>query len=86
MHEERGIISSEHNTMSTHLKTGDHVSWNTPQGMTTGKIVRVIPARTKVEGRTIDASRSDPRYEVESEKSGKHAIHRGDALHKSRKT
>ncbi|MFM0718104.1 DUF2945 domain-containing protein [Paraburkholderia strydomiana] len=27
-----------------------------------------------------DASESDPHYEVESEKSGKHAVHRSDAL------
>jgi hypothetical protein len=35
-----------------------------------------------VEGRTVNASKSDPHYEVESEKSGKRAVHRGDALHR----
>ncbi|MFM0173205.1 hypervirulence associated TUDOR domain-containing protein [Paraburkholderia sediminicola] len=68
--------------MSQHLKSGDRVSWTTPQGLTHGKVVRVISTHTTVNGRTIDASTSDPHYEVESEKSGKHAVHRRDALHR----
>ena len=68
--------------MSQHLKPEDRVSWNTPQGMTHGRVVRVISAPTTVDGRTVNASKTDPHYEVESEKSGKHAVHRGDALHK----
>ena len=65
---------------SPHLKLHDRVGWNTPQGMTQGRIVRVISTHTTVDSGTIDASESDPHYEVESEKSGKHAVHRGDAL------
>ncbi|WP_144108363.1 DUF2945 domain-containing protein [Paraburkholderia sp. BCC1886] len=66
--------------MSGHLKVHDRVSWNTPQGMTHGKVVRVISTHTSVDGHTVDASKDDPQYEVESEKSGKHAVHRGAAL------
>lgn len=66
--------------MTTHFKPHDHVSWNTPQGVTQGKVVRIISSRTTVDGRTVDASESDLHYEVESEKSGKRAVHRGDAL------
>jgi hypothetical protein len=68
--------------MSQRLKPGDGVSWNTPQGVTHGKVVRVISTHTTVEGRTVNASTSDPHYEVESEKSGRHAVHRGNALHR----
>lgn len=68
--------------MSQLLKPGDRVAWNTPQGVTHGKVVRVISVHTTVEGRTVDASKSDPHYEVQSETSGKHAVHRGDALHR----
>lgn len=68
--------------MSQHLKPEDRVSWNTPQGVTHGKVVRVISSCTTVDGRTVNASKSEPQYEVESEKSGKHAVHRGDALRK----
>ncbi|WP_144145532.1 DUF2945 domain-containing protein [Paraburkholderia sp. BCC1884] len=66
--------------MSSSLKLHDRVSWNTPQGPTQGKIVRVISTHTSVDGHTVAATTTDPHYEVESEKSGKHAVHRGDAL------
>lgn len=68
--------------MNSPLKLHDRVSWNTPQGVTQGKIVRVISTHSSVDGRTVAASKTDPHYEVESEKSGKHAVHRGDALHR----
>ncbi|WP_244816209.1 DUF2945 domain-containing protein [Caballeronia sp. Lep1P3] len=66
--------------MSRALKPHDKVSWNTPQGETTGHIVRVISERTKLDGHTVNASPDDPHYEVESDKSGKHAVHKGSAL------
>jgi hypothetical protein len=66
--------------MTAHFKPHDRVSWNTPRGFSQGKVVHVISTYTTVDGKTVDASKSDPRYEVESEKSGKHAVHRGDAL------
>ncbi|HWT34672.1 MAG TPA: DUF2945 domain-containing protein [Paraburkholderia sp.] len=68
---------------SRHLKRGDRVSWNTPQGMTTGRIVRAITMDTELDGHTVAASKDDVRYEVESEKSGKRAVHRAEALHKT---
>jgi Hypervirulence associated proteins TUDOR domain len=66
--------------MTQRLKLHDHVSWNTPQGMTRGEIVRVITNRTTFAGHTVAASEDDPHYEVASEKTGKHAVHRGDGL------
>jgi hypothetical protein len=69
--------------MSHRLKTGDRVTWNTPQGMTTGTVVRRIIRDTELDGHTVAASKDDPRYEVESEKSGEHAVHRPEALEKA---
>ncbi|KMZ13947.1 hypothetical protein BHUM_02281 [Candidatus Burkholderia humilis] len=66
--------------MSKHFKLHDHVSWNTPQGETTGKIVKVITEHTKIDGHTVSASKDDPHYEVESDKSGKRAVHKGESL------
>jgi hypothetical protein len=66
--------------MTTHFKPHDHVSWNTPQGETSGHVVRVIATHTNVNGHTVAASADEPQYEVESEKSGKRAVHRGSAL------
>ncbi|HVE08359.1 MAG TPA: DUF2945 domain-containing protein [Paraburkholderia sp.] len=66
--------------MTHRFKTHDRVSWNTPQGITYGEVVRVITQRTTFAGHTVAASKDDPHYEVASEKSGKHAVHRGDGL------
>ncbi|WP_244849194.1 DUF2945 domain-containing protein [Caballeronia sp. SL2Y3] len=66
--------------MSRSLKVHDHVSWNTPQGETTGRVVRVISERTTLDGHTVNASKDDPHYEVESDKSGKRAVHKSNAL------
>ncbi|GAB5094983.1 hypervirulence associated TUDOR domain-containing protein [Caballeronia sp. HLA56] len=66
--------------MTQSLKLHDHVSWNTPQGETTGHVVKAIHERTTVDGHTVNASKSDPHYEVESDKSGKHAVHKAEAL------
>ncbi|MDR5783586.1 DUF2945 domain-containing protein [Caballeronia sp. LZ065] len=66
--------------MSHAFKVKDHVSWNTPQGETTGHVVRVITERTHLDGHTVNASSDDPHFEVESDKSGKRAVHKGDAL------
>jgi Hypervirulence associated proteins TUDOR domain len=71
--------------MSHRLKTGDRVTWNTPQGMTTGTVVRRIIRDTELDGHTFTASKEDPRYEVESEKSGEHAVHRAEGLEKVHK-
>ncbi|SAK58090.1 PF11160 family protein [Caballeronia pedi] len=66
--------------MSTSFKLRDHVRWNTPQGETTGHVVRIVTERMTLDGHTVNASHDDPHYEVESDKSGKRAVHRADAL------
>ena len=71
--------------MSHRLKTGDRVTWNTPQGMTTGMVVRRIIRDTDLDELHVSASKDDPHYEVESEKSGAHAVHRAEALEKVHK-
>lgn len=65
---------------SRELSTGTRVSWNTPQGETTGHIVEVATQRTHVSGQTLDASEDDPRYIVESDQTGARAGHKADAL------
>jgi hypothetical protein len=65
------------------FKQGDEVEWNTPQGKTRGTVKKKLTDRTEVGGQTIAASEEDPRYLVESEKSGKEAAHKPDALSKA---
>ncbi|SDV51251.1 hypervirulence associated TUDOR domain-containing protein [Chitinasiproducens palmae] len=68
--------------MNQRLKPHDPVAWQTPQGETHGQVTRVIKHATTVRGRHVAASPEAPSYEVQSAKSGKHAVHRASALHK----
>jgi len=62
------------------FKHGDKVEWNTPQGKTHGMVKKKLTSSTEVGGQKINASEDDPRYLVESEKSGKEAAHKPDTL------
>jgi len=66
--------------MTKAFKVGDHVQWQTPQGETSGHIVRVHEKDGHIGGHPIKASPAEPRFEVESDASGKHAVHQGSAL------
>ena len=68
--------------MAQEFKEGDKVEWNTPQGKTRGVVKEKLTSRTEVGGQTVAASDDDPRYLVESEKSGKEAAHKPNALKK----
>lgn len=62
------------------LSEGDHVSWNTPQGVTHGVIVDKRITDFHFKGQKFIATRDDPAFIVESEKTGARAAHQGDAL------
>ena len=64
------------------FKQGDEVEWNTPRGKTRGTVRKKLTSRTEVGGHTVAASEEDPRYLVQSEKSGKEAAHKPEALDK----
>jgi Hypervirulence associated proteins TUDOR domain len=64
---------------------GDRVAWDTPQGKTTGRVVEKLTGDQRVrnpgqKGTKVAASEDDPRYVVESDKTGKRAAHRPEAL------
>jgi Hypervirulence associated proteins TUDOR domain len=61
-------------------KQGDKVEWNTPQGKTRGTVKKKLTSDTEVGGQKVNASEANPRYLVESEKSGKEAAHKPGAL------
>ena len=69
--------------MAQEFKQGDHVDWNTPQGKTRGTVKKKLTSNTEIGGQKVNASEDDPRYLVESEKSGKQAAHKPDALSKA---
>ena len=68
--------------MALDFKQGDRVNGNTPKGETYGKVKKVLTSSTEVGGQKINASEDDPRYLIESEKSGNEAAHKPDSLSK----
>ena len=65
--------------MAQDFKQGDRVKWNTPQGETYGKVKKKLTSSTEVGGQKVNASEDDPRYLIESEKSGNEAAHKPDS-------
>ena len=68
--------------MAKSVKVGDKVGWDSSGGHSTGKVVKKQTAATKVKGQKVAASAADPRYIVESAKSGKRAAHKASELKK----
>ena len=68
--------------MTEDIKKGDHVEWSSHGSKTEGTVEKKITSRTESSGRTVDASKDEPQYEVKSDKSGKTAVHKPDALKK----
>ena len=69
--------------MSEKFKKGDKVKWETSQGETEGKVVRKQTSKTKIKDHTVKATKGDPQFIVESDKSGKRAAHKPEALKKA---
>ena len=67
--------------MSDDLEKGDHVTWSSHGQEVEGTVKRRITSETEASGRTVKASQDEPQYEVESDKSGKTAVHKPSALH-----
>ena len=61
---------------------GDHVSWNSEAGHVTGRILRVHNADFDYKGHRRRASKNDPQYEIESDKTDHIAAHKESALTK----
>jgi hypothetical protein len=68
--------------MSEELKKGDKVQWNTAQGKTSGEVKKKLTSETDIKGHHVAASKHNPQYLVESEKSGKKAAHKPESLDK----
>jgi Hypervirulence associated proteins TUDOR domain len=68
--------------MAEEFKVGDRVQWKTSQGNTTGIVKQKITSPTEIKGHHVAASEDNPEYLVESDKTGKEAAHKPDALEK----
>lgn len=68
--------------METQFKVGDHVSWNSEAGRVSGIIIKVHTNNFDYKGYTHHATKTDPQYEIKSDKSNHIAAHKGSALTK----
>lgn len=62
------------------FSVGDHVSWNSEAGRVSGHIVKVHGKDFDYKGHRRRASKEDPQYEIESDKTDHVAAHKEDAL------
>jgi len=68
--------------MAKDVNPGDKVRWNTSQGETSGTVRKKLTRPTRIKGHRVAASPNNPEYLVVSDKSGKEAAHKPDALRK----
>ena len=69
--------------MTKTLRKGDKVEWDSSGGHSVGKVVKKVTSETHIKGHKVVASKDDPQYIVESDKSGKRAAHKPEALSKA---
>jgi len=70
------------NKMEYQFKIGDHVKWNSEAGYVSGKIIKIHAADFNYKGYTHHASKEDPQYALQSDKTDHVAVHKGKALTK----
>jgi hypothetical protein len=68
--------------MAGEFKRGDRVEWKFGRGKAVGVVRKKLTKRTEVGGQVVAASKDDPRYLVETEKSRKQAAKRPGVLTK----
>lgn len=68
--------------MAKEPSVGDNVEWETSQGTTEGTVQKKLTSATKIKGHKVAASEDNPQFLVESDRSGKPAAHKPEALTK----
>ena len=68
--------------MAGEFKRGDRVEWKFGRGRAVGVVRKKLTTRTEVGGQVVAASKDDPRYLVETEKSRKQVAKRPGVLKK----
>jgi hypothetical protein len=66
--------------MAGEFKRGDRVEWKFGRGKAVGVVRKKLTARTTVGSQVVAASKDDPRYLVETERSRKQVAKRPGAL------
>ncbi|HEX5567665.1 MAG TPA: DUF2945 domain-containing protein [Streptomyces sp.] len=62
------------------FRAGDRVSWRSHGSETTGTVGQEVAPRTEAADRTVGSSPDAPRHPVRSDRTGRRAVHRPEAL------
>ena len=62
------------------FRRGDHVEWNSEAGTVRGVIIKKVVSNTRIKGYVHHASREEPQYLIQSDKTDHVAIHKAKAL------
>ena len=65
------------------FRPGDAVKWDHSQGVTQGKVIKKVTSPTKIKGHKVAASKDNPEYIVQSDKTGAKAAHKPTELRKA---
>lgn len=68
--------------MASEFKRGDYVEWNSEAGRVRGTITRKVTSEMVFKGYRRHASKEEPQYIIQSDKTDHVAIHKGSALKK----
>jgi hypothetical protein len=63
-------------------KAGDAVAWESSAGRSIGKVVRRVTSPRRIKSHRVAASPENPEFIVRSDKTGKLAAHKAQALKK----
>jgi Hypervirulence associated proteins TUDOR domain len=66
--------------MSDEFKKGDKVKWDSSQGPIEGTVKQKLTEPMEIKSHHVAASKEDPQYLVESDKTGKEAAHKPESL------
>jgi DUF2945 family protein len=70
--------------MKRTFKVGDHVTWNSEGGHVSGTIIKVHTTDVDYKGYIHHASKDEPQYEIQSDKTDHIAMHKGGALKRAK--
>ncbi len=68
--------------MVEQFKKGDKVEWNSSGNTVEGTVEKKLTEPTDIKGHHVAASKDNPEYLVQSDKTGKKAAHKPESLNK----
>lgn len=71
--------------MSHEFKDGDYVEWGKAEDHTRGHIKRKLTGPYKIKSFEVPATKDNPYYLIETERTGAEAAHRPDELRPAKK-